>query len=304
MGGAVSREPQPPAQHVFVIGGTGRTGRRLVRRLCADPTVRVSVLARDPERARQVFGDQAVELVPGDLHAVGEWAHHLKGVSHVVTAVSCGKWTDPQVLIGLKAAPTNVPSKIDAQGIAELAAAAKEHGVSRIVAVTTASTDAPWSPAAIFLNAVHCGSVKHKWEGEQAIRASGVDYVILRPYGLGPDAPSASADQPRGVEWSQGEGVGRERRRIPREDVARLCHEAVQLAPSAVSRASFECWATDEHRKPVDWMALRPDPPGPLPAINHDLPVALALGGAAALFAGALRGSWRLSGRIVRGWLR
>ena len=37
------------------------------------------------------------------------------------------------------------------------------------------------------LNAYHQMAVKYKWEGEQAIRDSGLEYVILRPYGLGPE---------------------------------------------------------------------------------------------------------------------
>ena len=62
----------------------------------------------------------------------------------------------------------------------ELAAAAKAQGVRRMVAVTTASAGTPWAPAAIFLNAIHSFSVKHKFAGEQAIRASGLDYIVLR----------------------------------------------------------------------------------------------------------------------------
>ena len=56
-----------------------------------------------------------------------------------------------------------------------------------MVAVTTASARQPWSPAALFLNAYHQMAVRAtEWEGERAIRDSGLEYVILRPYGLGP----------------------------------------------------------------------------------------------------------------------
>ena len=302
-----SSQSTPAPQHVLVVGGTGRTGRRLVSALCDDPNFTVSALVRDADKAQLVFGDKDVDIVHGDLKDVDAWAHNLKGVSQVVTAVSCGQWVDLGVLVGLKPEPANMPYKTDAQGIANLAAAAKEHGVSRIVAVTTASAGSPWSPAAIFLNAVHYLSVKRKWEGEQAIRASGLDYVVLRPYGLGPDAPPGDEPAPapaRGVEWSQGEPVGRERRRIPRDDVARMCHEALRLTPEEAPRATFECWATEKHRRPMDWSALRADPPGPLPEVNHDIPVAMVVGGGVLGVAAILRGSWRLSNRIVNGWLR
>ena len=44
------------ARSIFVIGGTGRTGSHLVRRLCALDAFAVTVLARDPEKARPSRG--------------------------------------------------------------------------------------------------------------------------------------------------------------------------------------------------------------------------------------------------------
>ena len=36
-------------------------------------------------------------------------------------------------------------------------------------------------------------------------------------------------------------------------------------ARGSASRVTFECWATDEHARPLDWYALQDDPPGRLP---------------------------------------
>ena len=78
----------------------------------------------------------------------------------------------------------------------------------RLVRRAERSAGSPWSPAAIFLNLYHHGSVKEKWRGEQAIRSSGLDYVIIHPYGLGRDVGDpkyvAPPPGPRGVEFSQG----------------------------------------------------------------------------------------------------
>ena len=184
----------PPSEHVLVVGGTGRTGRRLVQKLRDDPRVsEVTAIVRDPVKAQLIFGpeqdDDRLNIWEGDLTDVDAWATRLEGVSKVVTAVSCGLSTDPLVVLGAKEPASPLPSDVDGDGIAALAQAAKEHGVQRFVAVTTASAGSPWSLAAIFLNLIHSGSVKEKWRGEQALRSSGLDYVIIRPYGLGKDVP-------------------------------------------------------------------------------------------------------------------
>lgn len=284
---------------MLIVGATGRTGRRLVARLCSDDRFQVTAVVRDPEKARLVFRDSlgVVSVVEGDLADVPSWSHNLRGVGQVVTAVSCGVFTDWRVLLGFREEPANAPRKIDADGIAQLATAAKEQGVRRVIAVTTASAGTPWSPAAIFLNAIHSFSVKHKFAGEQAIRASGLDYIVVRPYGLGRDVPAPPG--PRGIEFTQGRSSGL-RRHIPRENLAQLCHEALHLDATTAARATFECWATEEHARPMAWAALRADPPGPLPEVSHDLPVAAVGGGLALLGAGTVRKAWRLLRRLAR----
>ena len=327
-------------QHVLICGGTGRTGRILVRQLLAESDFELTIVVRDTDKAQLLFGEELelaesrLNVVEGDLTDVRSWEHRLRGVSQVVTAVSCGLCTDPLVVLGVRSPPAASPSAVDSAGIADLAAAAKAHEVRRMVAVTTASAGSPWSPAALFLNAYHQMAVKYKWEGEQAIRDSGLEYVILRPYGLGPDEPRLASA--RGIAASQsGLGAGtasnapigtelarQARRRIPREDVARLCHEALRLpapathvadaqpmgssntasgaARGSASRVTFECWATDEHARPLDWYALQDDPPGRLPEVDHDLALVVSAGGAALLSAGTARGAWRAGGALLR----
>ena len=283
-------------EHVLVVGGTGRTGRRLINQLCDDPRFEVTAVVRDRDKAQLVFGDRIgkIDLIEGDLTDVHTWQHRLKDVSQIVTAVSCGIRTDPYVVLGARASPSPLPHAVDADGIAQLAMAAKANGVRRFVCVTTASADTPWSPTAIFLNTCAYFAVKHKWQGEQAIRSSGLDYVILRPYGLGQDLPPPVPPLgTRGIEWAQSRTAGAPSRRIPRDDVARLCHEAL-LLPEPV-RSTVEVWATEEHARPLDWNQLKPDPPGRLNEVNHDLPVAAALSGTALLYAGVLRGAWNVA---------
>ena len=193
----------------------------------------------------------------------------------VATAVSCGVRSreSPLAALGLAPPPAswrNAPERIDCAGVSALCSAAVEHGVPRIVAVTTASTATPWSLAAVFLNLACVGSVKWKFEGEQAIRRSGLEFAIIRPFGLTDEEGAADAayETGKGIEWSQGRTQGT-RKRIPREDVAQLCHEA--LSRPRGERATFECWATDQHQRRLPWHELRQEQAGQeVQGVNHD----------------------------------
>ena len=300
MGGQPSAEAHTT---VLVIGGTGRTGAHLVRRLCSDPATSVIVLARDTAKAaalQDTAWPAPVRVIEGDLGDVDSWASHLAGVDQVVTAVSCGVRTfaDPLGVLGVTRPPANMPQRIDGEGIARLCDAAAAHGVRRIVAVTTASTGTPWSPPAVFLNLIAAGSVKWKFYGEQAIRRSGLDYVIVRPFGLLDTLP-LGGDTGLGIEYSQGKTEGT-RKRIARADVAALCHEALRQPRG--TRTSFECWTSSEHTRRLPWGQLRAEPPGSVADVDHDSAVAMAaagvVGGCALTLAGLGRGGLALLRRL------
>jgi uncharacterized protein YbjT (DUF2867 family) len=104
-------------ERVLVVGGTGRTGVKLVDKLRTDPSLTVCVLARDREKADMLFAsDDEVEIIEGDLTNTAEWEDSLDGVSQVVTAVSCGLRTDPLVVLGLREAPGRLPARCQAAG--------------------------------------------------------------------------------------------------------------------------------------------------------------------------------------------
>ena len=95
--------------------------------------------------------------------------------------------------------------------------------------------------------------------------------------------------------------------------MARLCHEGLLLQPPAgharVGSATFECWATEEHTRPMDWGALRTSPAGrPLPPVDHDKSMT-ALGcvlgfGYALLLIGSWRAGRNFGNRMPEHWKR
>ena len=147
-----------------MVGGTGRTGCHLVRRLCDDEQrrFRVAVLARNPAKASLLKEtswkgcDDQVEVIEGDLGDVKAWEHRLRGVSQIATAVSCGVRLFSNNPLGILlppdvasflgvAPPSNLPRAIDYKGMESLCAAARAADVKRMVCVTTASTGTPFS---------------------------------------------------------------------------------------------------------------------------------------------------------------
>lgn len=280
---------------VLVVGGTGRTGAHLVRRLKEDDTLDVRVLARTPSKVTAIFGHgHGLNVVQGDMSSIDSWASTLDEIDIIVTMVSCGVRTDLLVLLGLRPEPSNLPYAIDFGAMAQLADAAKQRGVQRFVAVTSASTGTPWSMAGIFLNVVCCMSIKWKFFGEQAIRKSGLDYVIIRPFGLSDSQHEVDAGL--GIEYSQGRTEGT-RRRVPRDDVAKLCHEALR-APA--KNVTFECWKTAEHRNALPWAKLIMEPPNSVHDVNHDVAVATAVTGVIGSLCGLTAGGAYTARRLLR----
>ena len=128
---ASSNNNKRPRERVLVVGGTGRTGRRLVRRLTDDPRVDVVVVARDPVKASSLFPRErggtgsgagvGVEVVKGDLLDVGGWKDALEGCTCVVTGVGAGARGAGGLLdllgLGSLVTPSNSPEAVDYKGI-------------------------------------------------------------------------------------------------------------------------------------------------------------------------------------------
>lgn len=223
---------------VLVAGATGQTGQLIVSELLASG-YEVRALVRDTAKARKVLGDK-VELVQGDVKDPATLTAAFAGTDAVISAVGARGAKGP-----------DRPEAIDYEGVKNLVDAAAGARSRQFVLVSSRSVTQPDNP----LNKLFGNVLIWKLKGEDALRASGVPYTVIRPGGL-TNGPGGDKD----VVFEQGDTV-RAQTTITRADVARICVQALRY-PEARNR-TFETSAAPG--APVtDWRAkfaaLRPDP--------------------------------------------
>lgn len=141
---------------ILVVGGTGLLGKPVAQQLKADG-FNVRLLARNPEKARKLFGN-GYEIIKGDVDDAVSLRTALTGVDGVH--------------ISLKGGPTEADfDRMDHIATRDIAQAAKELGVGRVTilsayAISEEKADTPES--------------RSKLKGEAALKSSGVPYTIFR----------------------------------------------------------------------------------------------------------------------------
>jgi uncharacterized protein YbjT (DUF2867 family) len=142
---------------ILIAGGTGHLGAELIPRLMSGST-RVRILTRDCDRARQRLGSSP-EFVEGDVRNPGSLQTAMRGVDAVVSAVT-----------GFGPGGHG-PLAVDFEGNRNLIGAAEAAGVRRFVLLSMhgASSD----------HRMELARMKHR--AEEALRASGLNWTILRP---------------------------------------------------------------------------------------------------------------------------
>jgi uncharacterized protein YbjT (DUF2867 family) len=140
---------------ILVAGASGTLGRLLVPLLVArrEP---VRVVTRDPVAAASRLS--GVELVAGDVTRPDDARRAVQGARVVVSAIT-----------GF-ASPAGTQA-VDAAGNHVLAQAAAAAGVEQLILLSVAQASAD-HPVALF---------RAKFAAEQAVRASGVGWTIIRP---------------------------------------------------------------------------------------------------------------------------
>ena len=145
------------ASRVLVVGATGQLGRAIARKLtAAGATVRA--LARNRDALARLVPDAEIAAV--DLRDVIQLTEACRGVEQIVATANnnMGKGDTS-------------PTKIDLAAYQNLCAAARNSGVRRLVFVSYRGVS---QDAAVDIFRI-------KWYIEDAIRRSGLPYVMLRP---------------------------------------------------------------------------------------------------------------------------
>jgi uncharacterized protein YbjT (DUF2867 family) len=213
---------------VLVAGASGRTGQHVVRELTA-AGFRVRALVRDADSARSALGDD-VEYAVGDVRQRPTLEAAMQGVRYAISAIGA-----------VPREPGNGPEFVDYQGVRNLAEAAAAAKLEQLVIISSAGV----TQKDHVLNRVFDNVLIWKGKGEEAVRASGVPYTIVRPGGL-TDKPGGQS----GVRLEQGDkGTGM----IGRGDLARVCVAA--LTSAAARNRTFEAYAADTSPD-IDWDEL------------------------------------------------
>lgn len=155
------------SQPIFITGATGFVGGHLAARLVADG-YRIRCLVRRPDHPRAGYLEElGAELAAGDV---------LKPASLKAAAQGCGAAIH---LVGIIMEPPGVSFRqVHVEGTRNILAAAAAAGIRRYIHMSALGAG-PNATTTYF---------QTKWEGEEAVRASGLDYTIHRPsiiYGPG-----------------------------------------------------------------------------------------------------------------------
>jgi NADH dehydrogenase len=210
---------------ILIAGGTGFIGPKVVHALRAEDHP-VRVLARKPERHHQLRA-WGCEVVQGDVTDAASLRRAVDGCETVIdlVAIISGKPEDFQ--------------RVMIQGTRNLLGAAKKARVARFILMSALGVSERTKDLTPYYHA--------KWDEEQAVQASGLDYTIFRPsFIFGADGGSLPI-YIRQVRWSPvvtviGDG-NRRLQPIWVEDIAAFFTKALSTA-GAVNR-TFEVAGPD-----------------------------------------------------------
>jgi uncharacterized protein YbjT (DUF2867 family) len=215
---------------VLVAGGTGRTGRHIVQKLIANGDD-VLVMSRTVGRAREILGDKP-ELIAADATVPETLPAVFEGIDYCICAIGSA------VVEGQQS-----PEEIDYQGVVNLVDAAKEAGIKHFVLLSSMAVTHDDHP----LNEQFGNVLKWKLKGENHLRDSGLTYTVVRPGGLSGDPGGEKS-----IVFNQGDTI--ESGRIPRDDVAEVCVQALNN-PHAYSK-TFEIIGSEDDDPPTNFDAI------------------------------------------------
>lgn len=225
-----------------VVGATRGTGLQIARQLLQRGS-RVRVVARDPSKARQLFGEP-VQVQAGDVTLPGSLRKSLDAQCRAIFFAA-----DPTGGIGGRSffGAEAMIREVSYQGLVNVVEVARSNGFAgRIVLLSGMGADRP-SLAGALLNFIKGNLQQNQVERENYLRACGLDYTVGRGAFL-TDRPAGQC----GIRITlpvHRLGFGR---KLARADFARVLIVAAELG--SASRKTYDVFASGG--KPTDEQGL------------------------------------------------
>lgn len=183
---------------ISIVGGNGKIARHLIAALAAAGHTPLALVRNTDHAAELEALGAKVGVLDIENSTDSDFGAAFAGSDVVVFAAGGG-------------ADGNIERKrtVDFEGSVKSIAGAKAAGISRFVQISAMSVDKPLAADA---GDVWTAYVEAKRDADVALRASSLDWTIIRPGALTDDEPTGSI--------TLGEDVGRGQ--IPRADVAAL----------------------------------------------------------------------------------
>jgi NAD(P)-dependent dehydrogenase (short-subunit alcohol dehydrogenase family) len=199
----MSNAAKVKAKPTLVVGATGQVGRRVVAQLLQQNKP-VRALVRNPEKAKQIFGDDLQLLGDPNLQIIvtdlSEYQEHADVLEKAVQGCDCiisvsgalrfSKLTDflPWRLMNPDVsswADTSHPYFCNYQAHCLLIDLAKQHSVKRFVRLTGGTVGfSAFNPFVILMSGMLSMTTRYHFLTENYLRESTVPYMIVRPGGL------------------------------------------------------------------------------------------------------------------------
>ena len=201
---------------VAIAGGHGKIAL-LLGRLLADRGDTVRGLIRNPAQEEDLRA-AGIEPVIADLESESDIASAIRGADAVVFAAGAGPGSGDAR-----------KKTVDLGGAVKLVEAAKAEGVSRYLIVSSMGAEKAPEDGSEGFGAY----LQAKFEADEAVRASGLDYTVVRPGGLTDDPGTGLVKIAEKTE----------RGKVPRADVAAVFVACLDT-PSTIGK-SFDLISGD-----------------------------------------------------------
>ena len=163
---------------IAIAGGHGKIAL-ILGRLLAERGDTVRGLIRNPDQADDLSA-AGIEPVICDLESESDVASAVRGADAVVFAAGAGPGSGDAR-----------KKTVDLGGAVKLVEAAKAEGVSRYLIVSSMGADKAPEDGSEGFGAY----LQAKFEADEAVRASGLDYTVVRPGGLTDDPGTGWCDR-------------------------------------------------------------------------------------------------------------